>query len=33
MVFIFLDTHERNFEKRAVFVGCGVRAVRSKWVS
>ena len=21
------DTHQRNFEERAVFVGCGVRAV------
>ena len=24
------DSHERNFEERAVFAGCGVRAVGTK---
>ena len=27
------DTHQHHFSETPVFVGCGVRAVRSKWVS
>lgn len=26
-------THQHHFSETPVFVGCGVRAVRSKWVS
>ena len=32
-VYIRTDSHQHHFEKRAVFVGCGVRAVGTKETS